>query len=482
MLKKMKTKALLPASFVIAFLISLFLLSSTNTKFDQIEFQTFKMVEIDKYLSNEKNPSKSLMVSSEIKKILPYLTEAPNKAISIFLDFKNRYTDKYGSNDNGGKLLNNVFNHIDRKPSPYLPTNTFVNAKIWDSFFFFISQLITGFLAYYFVKNRVFVRRFIVFLVTSATLLGITGAFQKINYVPSDNLKEIFGIWDTPEPRYFYASFTYKNHWSAYAILMLSCLLALCVREIRKQSLFRNENITIFLYLLGIFVLIVSIPHSGSRSGLVILICLFILLLFIIFKTKIIHLKTQYLITIFFLLCFSSIGGLLLSKNTTNEMLTNSISQIKNEKPPLRILLWKDLINQISQKTFWGYGYNSYGTLNPLFQSKVVRDERAKGLANAHTPYIPLIGYGHSDILEWISEFGWVGVVVLILPTTLLICRNLFFSKSIFVQIISIGTLCFLLYCCVDFPTRSPACLISFSIIIGLSTRYSNLSFKKNFH
>ena len=139
----------------------------------------------------------------------------------------------------------------------------------------------------------------------------------------------------------------------------------------------------------------------------------------------------------------------------------------------------KILLVKFQKKTFWGYGYDSYATINPIFQSKKIRDQRTIGLANAHNSYIPLIGYGHSDILEWISEFGWVGLSFFILPVILLICRNLFFSKSIFSQIISIGALSFLLYCCFDFPTRSPACLIIFSVIVGISSKYTNLSINK---
>ena len=30
-------------------------------------------------------------------------------------------------------------------------------------------------------------------------LLAIVGLWQKLNYIPSDNLLEILGIWDTPE-------------------------------------------------------------------------------------------------------------------------------------------------------------------------------------------------------------------------------------------------------------------------------------------
>ena len=481
-LKELKAKESSYAIFIIGILLAIFFISSRNTIFNEINLQTLKTAGVDKYFASENDLTKSIMFSKEIKKILPFIVDAPNRAITIFLDFKNRYTDNFGSTDPRGEILKKIIDNIDRKPSPYLPTSPLVNYGIWINFFFFISQLATGFLAYHFIKKKCLIRKFVIYIAASAVVLALVGIVQKLNYEPADNLKEIFGIWDTPEPRYFYASFTYKNHWSAYAILMLSCLIALCVRKISKYHFVRHINISTFIYLLSIVALIISIPHSGSRSGVVVLVSLFILLVLIISRKKILNFKKRNIAFALLFFSISSFGGFLLNKDTTNEMLSNSISQIQNEKTPLRILLWKDLIHQISDKTFWGYGYDSYGTINPLFQSKVVRDERAIGLANAHTPYIPLLGYGHSDILEWITEFGWVGIFLLVLPAILLICRNLFFSKSIFAQIISIGGLCFLLYCFFDFPTRSPACLISFSLLLGLSTRYTNLSLNKNFH
>ena len=36
----------------------------------------------------------------------------------------------------------------------------------------------------------------------------------------------------------------------------------------------------------------------------------------------------------------------------------------------LRLLIWSDCLKQISDKTFFGYGTNSYKVLNPIFQSQ----------------------------------------------------------------------------------------------------------------
>ncbi|MDG1139736.1 MAG: O-antigen ligase family protein [Opitutales bacterium] len=465
-------------SFIICvgILLTIFYTSTKNQTFNQLSIQTFEEVQIAKYLSTEKNLAKTLMISKGIKQILPFTSSNPNQAISVFLDFKNLYSDKYGSSDEGAVLLKNISKQIEGDPNPYLPTVPLTNTESWGSFLYFISQISVGFLAFHYLKQRVEIRKFALLLGISAVILAIIGIVQKLNYIPAENMKEIFGIWDTPEPRYFYASFTYKNHWSAFVILIISCLLALKIRVSLKYNFLNNYNLKNFSYILGLGILIISIPHSGSRSGVVVLLFLLILVLL---KQKILRFKAKTFSGLCLVVVVFIIGGFFLNKETTKEMLSNTISQIQNKQPPLRLLLWKDLTRQISKKTFWGYGYNSYSTINPIFQSKEIREQRAIGLANAHNPYIPLIGYGHSDILEWISEFGWFGLSIFVLPVILLVCRNLILSKSIFSQIISIGGLSFLLFCCFDFPTRSPTCLIIFSVIVGISSKYTELSLNK---
>ncbi len=157
-------------------------------------------------------------------------------------------------------------------------------------------------------------------------------------------------------------------------------------------------------------------------------------------------------------------------------MLNNSLMQMKNKDLPLRLLLWGDLLDQISLKTFWGYGYDSYESLNPLFQSATVREIRSAGLAYAHNQYVPLIGHGHSDFLESLSEFGWVGHSLFTLPVSLLVIRNFLYSKSPLTRLVSMGCICFGFYCCLDFPTRTPVCLMTFSLLVGLSSKYAILT------
>ena len=65
-------------------------------------------------------------------------------------------------------------------------------------------------------------------------LLGIIGIFQKAYLSDYLGFNKIIGIWEPPEPRYYYSSFTYKNHWSCFALLVVFLGLGILYRYIKK--------------------------------------------------------------------------------------------------------------------------------------------------------------------------------------------------------------------------------------------------------
>ena len=180
--------------------------------------------------------------------------------------------------------------------------------------------------------------------------------------------------------------------------------------NIPPKKIIHSKSI-LFLSLI-IVCLLISIPHSGSRSGFGILVLTLACFIYVfLIRTKKSGRKfnwttaTPFIAFLSLLVSFS----LYLNRDTTKEMLINTNSQIteaSNRQLPMRVLLWTDLVNQIGHETLWGYGFNSYPAINPIHQSKEVRERRSIGLDNAHNPYTPLIGRGHSDFLEFISEFG----------------------------------------------------------------------------
>tara|TARA_B100001093_G_scaffold381592_1_gene367133 strand:- start:1192 stop:2592 length:1401 start_codon:yes stop_codon:yes gene_type:complete len=453
------------------------IISFNNSTFTKPTIKQLGDLDIESYLLKEKNIQKAIAVSNTLKRTLPYFSSDPKQALALYLHSKNELKDSYREEDKIQDILDEILFSIWSAPNPYLPSQIINYEDSMLSHSVFISQLLVGIVAYLLFKTRSSIRNFILGLIISSVILSVAGIIQKIQYIPSEYLKEIWGIWDTPEPRYFYASFTYKNHWSAFVLLMISSAIGLLFHGIYSKNLASHLNRWSIINSVGLIALIITIPHSGSRSGVLVLLVFSTLAMYSIGFKKIItnFKKNTYKITLAFIVVL--LGGFSISNSTTREMITTTSSQINSNETPLRILLWNDLVHQISCKTFWGYGYDSYGAINPLFQSPEIRIMRKKVLEYAHNPYVPLVGHGHSDMLEYISEFGWMGFSFFILPIFLLLLRNFLFCPSLLIQSISAGCLCFVLYCCIDFPTRTPACLILFSVLVGLSFKYTKLSF-----
>lgn len=457
-------------------------LSFLNPKYVTLELKEWNEINAGKYFSEETNLEKIGMLSNGFQNIIAVQEKDPQLALALYFDLKNRYFDQFGGTDSPcTNLLDAYEEKIWRKPIEYFPSIPLRNSSSIHAVIHFLFQLTFGITTYFALRTRSEIRNFVWVIGVNGGLLALIGIIQKIHYVPADDLKEIFGIWNAPEPRYFYSSFTYKNHWCAFALLSLFSVIGLLYYQFKHASKKIIHSKSIFFLASITVCLLISIPHSGSRSGFVILV---IVLAYFIYKI-LIRLKTSgrkfnWPLLTSLVIFFSSIVAFsfYVNRDTTKEMLSNTNSQVtdvSNQQLPFRILLWTDLVHQISTETLWGFGYNSYPAINPIHQSKEVRERRSIGKEYAHNPYTPLIGRGHSDFLEFISEFGIPVFMVLIICPFLATAR-IIHNPSPFPKIILLGCIAFLLYFLVDFPTRSPACLLLFTSTLGFSFRYASLT------
>jgi len=343
---------------------------------------------------------------------------------------------------------------------------------------FILFHIFIGYVIFYLIKNyRNLLNHLMWVIFINCALLSLVGIVQKINYTPNDNALEILGIWDTPEPRYFFSTFTYKNHWCAFALSSLIIGFCLFYRELKYlgHEVFRSFKSMLIIMLC--FPLIASIPYSGSRSGCFLLIIIISsILISLVLK---INFKKNSFIVLLYTISVLSIGFIFsshFSKNETFiEMKKNSISQLENifqGKYPLRLYLWSDSLVQCKDRIWLGHGHQGYKTLNPIYQSYDVRSERSKGLENAHNPYIPLVAHAHNDFLEWLCDFGLIGVFIFVIPYLLFLFAIFLGNKSPTIRLLSISILLIYVMSLVDFPTRTPACLCLVAILHALAAGF----------
>ena len=459
-------------------LIYLFLLlfiSSFNQKYQRLDYTKWKSINFEYKLAAENDLEKAQMINNHFRNIILIENENPHLALAIFFNLKNLYKEKYGiTNSPSLEIIEDYEKLITLNTNNYIPQSITKSRSSVSEYLYIISSIVLFYLCYITANSKRVIRRMLLYLLISSAILACIGIYQKYHFIHNDSAKEILGIWNAPEPRYFYSTFTYKNHWSCFAIIFLSIGFSFLLREIIIMEVIVLRSKSMILLIVIISILLISIVHSGSRSGIVVSITLFLILIFT-YKTLTRYIK--YISLSLIIITSSVIYSI--GQNSTNEMSVTSKQQfadLMEGKLPLRLLLWNDLLKQISVKTFWGYGFNSFKSINSIYQSSEVLKIRNAGLKYAHNPYTPLVGHGHNDWLELLSEIGWVGFSFVLLPAFLLILREVISSKSIFAKILFLGCLSYCLFSFIDFPVRTPACFITFCAVLGFALKYSRLT------
>jgi O-antigen ligase len=410
------------------------------------------------------------------------------QAIALFYRFRRDFQDKFDRFDSPFEpFIEDYESKLKRTHTAWLPSCVTADASIWKRCYPIAILALQAIILWRFMESRRLIRKLLLMIVLNGALLAIAGTFQKLSYVPGDRVKEIWGLWDAPEPRYFFSSFTYKNHWSAFALLCLGGALSLAWREISRKGILAWREPKAGVCLVAALFIGITIPLSGSRSGTFLLIIFLILLALVLgwsvtrYFDTLIKRCAAFGGTVF--ACSLTLGilvwfGFNLDRETKSEAIGNTLQQWKNYQkgsPPMRYYLWKDTFKMFLDKPVFGHGLGSFRALHPLYQSAEYKKEREYGLASAHRKLKPLTEHSHNDWLQYLAEIGVVGVVLLLLVPTLGIWQN---RKSVFSTAPDwalVGCILFAIYSFVDFPTRTPACLLLLSLTLSLALKHASL-------
>jgi O-antigen ligase len=412
----------------------------------------------------------------------------PGQAIALFYRFRLDFQDKFDRFDSPFEpFIEDYENNLERSHTSWLPSCVTADASIWKRCYPIAILALQAIILWRFMKSRRLIRKLLLMIVLNGALLAIAGTLQKLSYMPGDRVKEIWGLWDAPEPRYFFSSFTYKNHWSAFALLCLGVAASLASREISRKGTLAWRQPKLGVCLVAALFIGITIPLSGSRSGTLLLIIFLTLLAIFLgwivtrsFDTS----KKRWAAfggTAF--ACSLTLGAMVwfgfnLDRETKSEAIGNTLQQWENYQkgsPPMRYYLWKDTFKMFLDKPVFGHGLGSFRALHPLYQSPEYKQEREYGVASAHRKLKPLTEHSHNDLLQYLAEIGIVGVALLLLVPTLGIWQN---RKSVFSTTPDwalVGCILFAIYSFVDFPTRTPACLLLLSLTLSLALKHASL-------
>ena len=472
-------KLLLPYIPIVALTI-LSIVSFLNPRYRVITVKDVTDLNFEKVLLQSNDPNKVEMMTKGMNLILDSAQTSPSNSIALFFYFKNTYIDKYGFNKSDIILnfLNKLHDRIELPFHSFLPTSAIRDASSLGNYYLFCISLLIGIIIFQNISKLNQIKNIILLFSCNFIALCLVGFYQKYTQLWTDDYLEILGIWNAPEPRYYFSTFTYKNHWSAYALMMIFCLIFLVNRLFSKIDFNHLKSkilvCTIFTIILGSS----TIFFSGSRSGTILLFVSGFFLTFLILKKKFYNKYKLFFYSILFLPVIAFVTYLFLDDEKWKEMRTTSKTQILNLKQgnaPLRWYFWNDTIEMIKERPLWGHGYQSFSSLYPKFQSQEVRYERSLGLENAHQYYVPLVAHAHSDLLEFTAEWGLVGMFAIFLPFLVCLLVGSYSTPSTSFLILSLGCIIFMAYCLIDFPTRTPACLANFCALLAISQKYGIL-------
>jgi O-antigen ligase len=450
------------------------LFSHLNPRFRNLTQQDLIKLDYNNILVNSGNINKSKSIADNLSLIIETGKVNKSESLAIFFDFKNKYRDKYGNNDEdiGFKFLSDCEKLISLDFIKFFPSVSIFDKKILTKHVFFIFHIYFFIFISYYFQTRKLSKLLLFSIFINTSLLALIGCFQKYFHQNTDQYIEILGIWNAPEPRYYFSTFTYKNHWSCFAIVSLFIGIYIAYKTVIKSITSLDRNPEFILILILNLLILSTIFLSGSRSG--ILLCAIGLISIIViyfFNSGINFIKRIIYIILISSLLVTLFTTYIIKSDQAKEMKINSLSQFQNFRDgnfPLRFHLWKDALTQIRDKPWLGSGFGAYASTGLQYQSSIVRDERNKVLENAHSNYIPLVAHAHNDVLEFLIEFGLFGCFLLFFPMFPPLSKIIFSKKTFSLAILLTGFSIVLLYHALDFPSRTPATLLSVSVLFAI--------------
>ena len=324
------------------------------------------------------------------------------------------------------------------------------------------------------IFNRRKTIRIVLWLITiNALVLSITGFVYK-----TAGSSKILGHFEPADARYFFSTFTYKNHWGAFCILALGGIGAL-TQYYKTNSSIRNlrSKSPIPVLVLASFLIGLTVPVSGSRSCTVIYALVHLVYLSQLFsnilprtigKTKKIFSSVVCALLLLSLLLFFSF---LVAEETHKEMRDITVRQFENLKDgqlETRFYIARDTCKMFLDKPIWGWGLGTY---------RFVINDSDRYLGNEHEYAFV---HAHNDWLQYLAEVGMVGFILLaILASAPYILYKMRGMNDPIASWLWGTVLTIYAYALLEFPCRTPAVSTHTVVIVALATRYSILKKKR---
>jgi O-antigen ligase len=360
--------------------------------------------------------------------------------------------------------------HVEWLPSSAAPAQTVAAGSLLAALLFQAAVV------YRVVQRRRTVQLLLGLICFNTTLLAVAGTMAHLL-----GAERILGLQPAPEP-YFFATFVYKNHWSAFALLSLCSAIGLLftyrVRSLEEQRQSRGSPLPLFIAMAALIA--VTIPLKESRSGTTLLAVVLLALLGRAAGWALTHRRLsvgQRLGTIGGIAALG-IGFGWFTYSLAEPAIRGGIARTEQQVDAyrtqqqweIRFYINRDTWNMAQARPWWGWGLGTYPQVIPAFQGDEFRHPRTGELRNRFID-------AHNDWLQFLAELGWIGLGLLILPPLLAWARYVVTRKGDSTSRWTLfGCALILVYAAGDFPFQNPAVFAAFAILFAAATKTGTLA------
>jgi O-antigen ligase len=338
--------------------------------------------------------------------------------------------------------------------------------RSWDMVVWFFPAFVALLIVRHSFSRPQMVRILFWGMIINASFLAIFGLIAPI-------LSKNYPQWLTPilprQPVFFFSTFGYPNHAGSFFILHLglACGLFFYYYTNRKQEarLLVKGGTLLFIILLQFYAIILTRSrYAMIFSGLMAASFIFYLLYLSLWKNRGRKLKSFIITSVVIL--FMVIGSFALYLTAKSDILTELSTMSKPGKfieEQFDLRFWQSVA---AVKMWWDYpifgiGGGSYREY--LLQYVTDRKKRYiaanwRGMANVH-----------NDFMEFLCEFGIVGIGLLMAVLILLVTKILNTKewKRGFILFGLLGLSGVLIHSLIDLPFRSPPVIIAFVVVLA---------------
>jgi O-antigen ligase len=312
------------------------------------------------------------------------------------------------------------------------------------------------------------------------TIIAANGAVVALVFILQrlTGAHRILWLWDAPAD-YFVAGFVYKNHAGAYFNLILAACLGLASwHAARAQRQMKKSHPGLLFVLLAIFVF-VALAFTYARAATM-LGAAILLIVALVFTAKMIlrpaRVIPRSILVVLLLLGAGFIGVCAVSMD--GERVWEKFGRLMREDEQLSVtfrrIATRATLEMAGASPVVGHGAGSFRFIFPLYQQHYpeIYGQRAGTIGP-----VMFWEHAHDDYVEWLAEYGYVGVAFAL---TILLCLIAALWRAKFYQhagmlLVLAGPLAMLANAAVDFPFQNPAVFLTGVVTLTVITRWAQL-------